>query len=688
MFSLIKRTAATAVLFPCLITVCHAQTIVLPPVFPKPSAPQQVVGVIFLNTARMATPGGYVTFGQVFAPGTVQATDQLSVVSGAAAQMDALSLWPDGTVKLGAITAALPPIAAGISLPAMIAKGSVPGGLPVNLAGAAIALSVDLTFIGQTNLAPRHIDIGAALKAKLLRTPAYWLKGPLATQARVDVGVTASLHLLADVTMYADGSIAADVQFNNDLTMKASGGTLSYNANIVLGSSTYAYNNITHYQYQDWHAVLTQPSLPALNVQHDPAYLQSTGAVLPYNLALGVSDATLQIYAAMAAKPGFGQPLNPNGVTQNMTQTGGRADIGWTTQYNTVWLITQDARAATVALAQGDAAGAVPWNMKLANGHWLNTVDYPLIWVDQRAAQNGLTGLTQWPVADAACCTEDNGWAPDAAHEPNLAYVPYLMTARRWYLDRLNTEAMWGLVTTWPALGTYQASGRCAASVSVCDIVTASNNQLRAQAWSMREVVLAAWIGHPGSFEGNYFGTVATDNWKYILSQSAGLSAAQGDVAGWLPGTYGAAFVTTPWQQDFFAGIAAWATLMGDSRAAQVLAWEHSFLVGRFTAPGANPYDGCIYNMYVQASQTGTDLKTWADVEAATVAAGASRGTAWPAVVGDYYCQESAGVLSVLRRLSPGDPLAQQALTWLLGSQNPQINAAAYQADPTWSLAQ
>jgi hypothetical protein len=171
MFSLNKLTAATAVMFPCLITVCHAQTIVLPSVFPKPSAPQQVVGVIFQNTARTATPGGYVTFGQVFAPGAVQATDQLSVVSGAATQIDALLLWPDGTVKLGAITAALPPIAAGISLPAMIAKGSTPGELPVNLAGAAIALSVDLTFIGQTNLQPRQIDLAAALKAKLATNP-------------------------------------------------------------------------------------------------------------------------------------------------------------------------------------------------------------------------------------------------------------------------------------------------------------------------------------------------------------------------------------------------------------------------------------------------------------------------------------------------------------------------------------
>ena len=219
------------------------------------------------------------------------------------------------------------------------------------------------------------------LKTALAGSPSYWLHGPLATQARIDVpvpgGSGGALHLAADVTAYADGSFSADVQFNNDLTtiLPSTGSTnpaaalpaLQYTATINFQGMPPVTNTVSQIQYTDWHAVLNSagaPMLnvsssagPAINVQHDLAYLEHTGAILPYDRTTGVANLPAQYgtafysIATVMASTGFGTPFAKNGLERYMGQTGGRPDIGYTTMWNTTWLLTQDPRAATVALA-------------------------------------------------------------------------------------------------------------------------------------------------------------------------------------------------------------------------------------------------------------------------------------------------------------------------------------------------
>ena len=227
---------------------------------------------------------------------------------------------------------------------------------PVNLATLAPKLTVALTVTSSPPGAfTKTIDLGAALQASIAAgTPDYWLHGSMATQARVDVPVGASMHITADITGYASGAVSADVQFNNDYAMGTTGGAFSYTATVTLNNSTkQTFTNVVQDQYQDWHTLLAFGGLPAVNVQHDVAYLERTGAILTYDLTTGVSTTTLQGYVSTEQLPGFGTPLAANGVTQYMPMTGGRGDIGYTTQYNTVWLVTQDQRAATLWTGAG-----------------------------------------------------------------------------------------------------------------------------------------------------------------------------------------------------------------------------------------------------------------------------------------------------------------------------------------------
>lgn len=353
-----------------------------------------------------------------------------------------------------------------------------------------------------------------------------------------------------------------------------------------------------------------------------------------------------------------------------MPSTGGRPDIGYTTQYNTVWLMTQDNRAARIALAQSDTSGAIPWNYKLPTGQWLTPNDSNNIWTDGRGGPHGYTaGIANIPSTSV--------WTFDNAHQPNLNYVPYLMTGQRWNLDRLNAQAAANLVSVWPKI-------RCL--TNMCATLLNGADQLRGQAWGFREIKQAAFIGPDSSEIAKYFKSVVADNWIYVQSQLANLRSKQGEVTGWFPAAYGTAGVTAEWQQDFLTGMIGMAALMGDSDAKSIIAWQKPWLVGRFTGNGMNPRDGCIYNLMVTNTATGTNYMTWAEVALATASAGMSNGSGWSQSNG-YYCTLAMSSLNIALTLSPTDNGLLNAQQWLSTAGAPLTDQASHRNDPTFNLS-
>ena len=139
------------------------------------------------------------------------------------------------------------------------------------LTWAAYRCTVDLSLHNTDGTTtPVHIDAAAALASAVTSgAVSYWLAGPQATQARVDVPVSGSLHVTLDITAYADGTTSTDVQFNNDLAMTPRGGTVTYDATITQNNAVaFSQSNITQYQYQTWHRQVWSNGTPQLNVQH------------------------------------------------------------------------------------------------------------------------------------------------------------------------------------------------------------------------------------------------------------------------------------------------------------------------------------------------------------------------------------------------------------------------------------
>lgn len=700
----------------------RSTSIMTSPTVPQASLAGDIVGVNLQNISKDSSLR-YHTFGQAFRQGDVKKTDSIiGRLNGknVPIQVDALSTWPDGSIKMAALTvqAALCP---GSELPMMIAKG-VPdadvavGVTPVNMLTVPINLSAMLEYSSITTGAKTShtIDIGTALKAALANplTADYWLRGPLVSQARVDIPMPEeTFHVTADVSVYRDGDIIADVQFNNDkgkvvqnttelkLGSKPPLAPMYYNVTVNLNGLTKTHLNIKQFQYQNWRTTLRTKGDIFMNVQKDIKYLIGFGALLPYDLSSGVTYGGFEArITKLLYSSAFGKPFAANGISPSMGTTGARPDIGYTTQWNTFWIMTQDWQAAKVGMAQGDTAGVVPWNFKDEYNR-LITTELPIkeftykvgskvtvvntakeIWAgDSRC---GLTCLQNVP----ANTIGSSGWGFEDAHQPNLGYVPYLFTAQRWYLDRLNAQAAKS-VTTQP----YRNPSDDPNSNNT--ILMGAQRQIRGIAWSFREVLLAAFIGKTGTTEHTYFNQVVNDNFDYVLSQRPLYELHQGQTYGWWRDlNIGETVPTTwrqniaPWQQDFMTAVIAWGAFMGNDKAKQIIDWQRNWLGGRFdpTIAGYDPNDGCAYSLNTYSRTTGEPFKTWPEISASMIAEGKARGAL--GCEGGYYGRLGRASLGMALRLFPNDERLKRGLNWLMHSKASGISLATRQKEPTYNV--
>jgi len=651
---------------------------------PQPTRAGDIVGLVLQNLGRTATPVLPLTFGEVFKAGAIRPASKLLFDIGklVPVQMDPRTYYPDGSVAIATLTVMAPPLPPRTATGAMLvhaSTGTAPPSAPVDLASALrhYSLVVDLTFENPDGLA-RHVEVNGmtALQAALRNgTARYWRHGPLASEAIVSVPVRGSFRLVFDTTAFANDTFSTDVRFNNDIAMQPVGGTAIYNESIVQDGQVVSRRaNITQYQYQDWHTVVaTAPSSAQVNIQHDIAYLEQTGAVPYYDLRLGVAASVLGQEAAAMAKPDWEAPLSPNGITQYMPGVGGRADIGPTTAWNAAWLMTQNPFAGRFALGQADAAGAVPWHFYYPRtGQYLTTNDIPNIWADMPSTDDpeGTTQLTQ-PVG------ADGGWTVDTAHQPDLSYIAYLLTGSEYNLDQLNAQAAFCETSFWPS-SQARDNGRG---------LVAQSNQVRGAAWSLREIVEAAYANPPGSPMQRYFRQMETNNFSWLISQTPTWTADEGQAYGYIPGLYGNSGAMAPWQQDFLASTVVLAAEQGSTRAVAFLKWQSNFLVGRFLsgAEGFSPRDGIAYNLYVYDPRTRETYKTWAAIERATEAAHNSNRNGWITSAQGYYgqlgLQTLAGIITVTR-----SPQAVEAYHWLLGSGAPFTDRVSRATWPQFAI--
>ena len=623
----------------------------------------------FRTRQRSKSATQYVRFNQIFSEGDLPQGQSLSAVIGTQTvplQMDVLSRYADGSVKSAILTIAAPAIAAGATLQGSLVASSAAAGAAV-ANDAALAQGYDLTVnMNISGFGAVTINAAQKLAAAVAGGDFEVLRqGALATEIRFDVAVTRALRVTFDVVTYADGSVSTKVGFQNDAAMGATGGAILFNSlSIVEGGTTrFSTTNLTQYQYQVWAQDITEDSSArqTLNVRHDIDYLERTGAIWNYDLTATVS-------AAPSVPSSWTNVLGDNGLYRAMPTTGGRPDIGPTTEANARWLITQDASAAT--LRPGPGAGRRQHSLALLRhgerplplGHRLShAVDRLSRQRPAHTDRRRRIGLVPRPRAQPRRLLRR--LAADRRPLPSRhAERPGLLGDRQ-YLER-------------PAAERSRASS------------TNAVEEVRAQAWSLRTVQEAAYANPDGSYEKAYFTQIANNNWAHLRARTATLSCHPGRgprlFRGHLSRPTGR---LAPWQQDFFASTAALAALQGNEDARAVLKWQANFLSGRFLSPDLNPYNGFNYWLNVYGSN-GKALTSWAEVAAATRAAGNYATGPFAGHWAELAAMSNANIITVFA--GGEDPTdhrvaadAMRAYGWILGSGMPDLRTdPQYQVVP------
>ena len=325
-----------------------------------------------------------------------------------------------------------------------------------------------------------------------------------------------------------------------------------------------------------------------VNVQHDLAYLLATGVLPNYAFGVGIDSSAIRslTYA----------PLGAAGIEKYMPGTGDRDDIGPITNVNAQWLISQDRAAAAAALAQANAAASIPWHFySRAKNGYLSLDDYPTLWGDPR----GTPTLTQ-PVSEPT-------WAIETSHQPNLSFVPYLLTGERFHLDQINAQGTFALVWTWNA---PRQNGK--------GIVVNEEEQVRGQAWNLRQISDAAWANPDGTATKSYWQRILQNNLDSIKNSTIPtINGATGAVAGFFPGVYRGdssdRLQLATWQQDMLIGTLATAATRGSSDARTILNWSANWQVERW----GHGMAAAVAYVYYTGSNATTYYNNWPQLEGA-----------------------------------------------------------------------
>ena len=672
------------------------------PTLLQPSQTGDIVGVRLQNAGTAAENSGYVTFGQVFKAGAVKPTDTLVArINGVnyAIQMDVKSTNADGSVRQAILTLDAPSIGAGSSLDMMLAKGMAAAPSPAAPSASALLasgynVSVNFTFHNANGTTTTTSTSAAtALQAALTAgTVQNWLSGPEVNEydfaTTVDGG---KLKVEFDVRAYANGTTTTDVIFDNSWMFAAGKSDLNYDVQLSQGGQqVYSATGVAQYLYSTWDHQVASAGTVDPNVQYDVPYLEATGAIPAYDTSIGVSDSVIQanLGGLTAANTG---PLGTAGVTTYMPETGGRDDIGAQPAWVAEALTSQSAGAQQVMLADAAAAGGVPWHYTdESTGAPINTQTYPTFWDD---ASGALVPANGWPDSNPT-----DSWTPDAAHMPDLNYVPYLISGSPYQLSQLQAEADYALSSTPPGYGSqWLIDGKYPAG-----FVLDGFNQIRAEAWDLRAVAEAAYLTPDSDPLKSYFVSELQSNMQALVQQYIvdGIDAKYGQIQGFV-GFNAGQLEVAPWQEGYLvtslAEVAGMNIPTASAQAVQMLKFMNNFVSGLYTNAfnGFNPLNGGVYWLQIADPTTGTPYTTWAQFQNANAALGNL--SANPTALQGYPLDTQGGVPEIAAAAIADEitytqsPLAIRAYGYVVSqianefAKAGQSETAAYQLNPAWT---
>lgn len=564
-----------------------------PTVAPPPPV-KPITSIVIENTGGVQKDVPF-TFGQVFAVGDFQPDSGLAGRLGSGdivpLQVDVKALHADGSVRHAIVSGILPTLFKDEKRE--LALVPVEAGTAVGFETKAAPLSavVELTVGG--------VKYAASLSSIPTRVD-RWINGPLVREYTVAMplrgpGVDAHPHLAvrAGLRVYANGRTRVEVVIENNWAYEPGPQNFTYDVSIeIAGKQVFEQKAFVHFHHARWRQVFWVGESPAIHLRHDPAYLIHTRAVPNYDQSVAISEGYIVDRQARWAKV-KDKPMDVGLAMAGMPTTGGRGDIGLNPDWVVAWLKIQDPRAAEFALGTADKSGS--WSMHYRDqntGQPISLIDFPYMTIfgNYGDTRNPATKKYEaFPGVDKKANPTPNNH--DISHQPNLVFLPYLLTGEFYYLEELQFWAMYDVFASNPNYRGY-AKGWL------------KPEQVRGQAWALRTLAEAAYITPDDHRLKAHFVQILDNNLDWYIAEYPDNPAANklGFIANgyWSPYAYGTSIA--PWMDDFFTSAAGHVAELGFEKAEKLVAWKSKFPTLRMVGEGAEPIYGAMYEMKVRDS--------------------------------------------------------------------------------------
>ena len=401
---------------------------------------------------------GWATFGLALPRGV--ATTALKV-GPLPTQTDVKVRWPDGSIRFAVVTA-------NILKDGNYSIIAAPAPAGTQVASAAARASVTLSIGGKPYVATVPAALGDA-----------WLNGPLVHEGRAVVapGGHPFLRVVFDVRSYAGGGQRLDMTVENCLDAAAAD-EVTYDAVVTIGDrQVFQQTNIRHKYLARWRKVFAIGSFQQSAVTPNLAPFVASRALPGYLATVGSPPRALT--GGGVSGTGFGI-LAFGDLTVPMNAHSGRPELApypdWTAQY----LVHKTKSQLAYVIRHGELAGSWGVHVRNVDGS-MPTIDAPghaYYWLDPRWRDPGnlSTGFT-----GPRGHFEHRAEQGDIAHQPSLAFVPYLMTGDRFFADEVAFWANFCLIGSFAS--DYNRKGAQGLLIG---------NEVRGIGWGLRNLGDAA----------------------------------------------------------------------------------------------------------------------------------------------------------------------------------------------------
>lgn len=572
---------------------------------PEPGPVLAPITSIEFENLGGAQKGVPFTFGQVFAVGHLQPGTglhgRLDNGDEVPLQLDEKARHADGSVRHAIVSGILPTLFASEKRKMALVPGLRP---PEEGIKNFVTSRVAVTIEGVLYEAFNRDDFDRV-----------WMSGPVVTEFSWSAPLMNAkgeahphLHARFATRCYIGERTRIDVTVENDWAYEPGPQNFIYDLLLeVEGKKVFEQKALTHYHHARWRKVFWAGEAPNVHIRHDPRYLIDTRALPNYDTSIQVLDAKPN-----AADGTAFEMMSVGAAMRAMPTTGGRGDIGLLPSWAAAWLLNQGPNSAAVTLGTADLAGS--WSMHYRDKDTdkpISLIDYPYMTLlgnsgdtlnpatkKREAFPGGLKGLTDTPNKH------------DVSHQPNLAYLPYLMTGDLYYLEELQFWAMYNVFSSNPG---YRENRKG----------LVHRDQVRGQAWALRTLAEAAYITPDDDRLKSNFTEIVDNNLAWYNAEytdnpdanKLGLNATNYAVI------YNGKLGVGPWQDDFFTQAIGHVAELGFAEAERLLRWKTKFVIERMIGKGACYVFAASYSLNVRATVGGPIFDNIADVYRATIPA-------------------------------------------------------------------